>query len=50
MFRQNTATFVHSLSTNQVSNVDGDTDYVRVVVLTNAGALDRDKQLAKCGN
>ena len=30
----------------QLSNVDGDTTYVRVQVLTNAGALDRDKQLA----
>jgi phenylpyruvate tautomerase PptA (4-oxalocrotonate tautomerase family) len=29
-----------------VSNVDGDSSYVRVQVLTNAGALDREKQLA----
>ena len=29
-----------------LSNVDGDGTYVRVQVLTNAGALDRDKQLA----
>jgi phenylpyruvate tautomerase PptA (4-oxalocrotonate tautomerase family) len=29
-----------------ISNVDGDSGYVRVQVLTNAGALDRDKQLA----
>ena len=29
-----------------LSNVDGDSNYVRVQVLTNAGALDRDKQLA----
>ena len=29
-----------------MSNVDGDSTYVRVQVLTNAGALDRDKQLA----
>jgi phenylpyruvate tautomerase PptA (4-oxalocrotonate tautomerase family) len=29
-----------------LSNVDGDSTYVRVQVLTNAGALDRDKQLA----
>lgn len=28
------------------SNVDGDTNYVRVQVLTNAGGLDRDKQIA----
>ena len=29
-----------------MSNVDGESTYVRVQVLTNAGALDRDKQLA----
>lgn len=46
MFRKNTAAFVHDLPAASVSNVDGDSDYVRVQVLTNAGALDRDKQLA----
>jgi phenylpyruvate tautomerase PptA (4-oxalocrotonate tautomerase family) len=46
MFRQNTAAFVHDLSDDGLSNVDGDNTYVRVQVLTNAGALDRDKQLA----
>jgi phenylpyruvate tautomerase PptA (4-oxalocrotonate tautomerase family) len=46
MFRQNTAAFVHDLPTDSFSNVDGDSNYVRVQVLTNAGALDRDKQLA----
>jgi phenylpyruvate tautomerase PptA (4-oxalocrotonate tautomerase family) len=46
MFRQNTAAFVHELPEGDLSNVDGDSDYVRVQVLTNAGALDRDKQLA----
>ena len=46
MFRQNTAGFVHDLSDGALSNVDGDGNYVRVQVLTNAGALDRDKQLA----
>ncbi|MFD9736164.1 4-oxalocrotonate tautomerase family protein [Umezawaea sp. NPDC059074] len=46
MFRQNTAAFVHDLPADSLSNVDGDSDYVRVQVLTNAGALDRDKQLA----
>ncbi len=43
LFRKNTAAFVHETT---VSNVEGDSDYVRVQVLTNAGALDRDKQLA----
>src|ERR1700760_556177 len=46
MFRQNTAAFVHELPANSLSNVDGDSNYVRVQVLTNSGALDRDKQLA----
>jgi phenylpyruvate tautomerase PptA (4-oxalocrotonate tautomerase family) len=46
MFRQNTAGFVHDLPDGALSNVVGDGNYVRVQVLTNAGALDRDKQLA----
>ncbi|MEZ0448274.1 tautomerase family protein [Cellulomonas sp. ICMP 17802] len=45
MFRQNTAAFVHELRAAALANVDGDSTYVRVQVLTNAGALDRDKQL-----
>jgi phenylpyruvate tautomerase PptA (4-oxalocrotonate tautomerase family) len=45
MFRQNTAAFVHDLPADSLSNVDGEHTYVRVQVLTNAGALDRDKQL-----
>jgi phenylpyruvate tautomerase PptA (4-oxalocrotonate tautomerase family) len=46
MFRKNTAAFVHELPADSISNVDGDSTYVRVQVLTNAGALNRDKQLA----
>ena len=46
MFRKNTAAFVHEVPVRAFGNVDGDTDYVRVQVLTNAGALDRDKQVA----
>ena len=46
MFRKNTAAFVHDLSEDGIANVDGDSNYVRVQVLTNAGALNRDKQLA----
>src|SRR5580700_9324426 len=46
LFRQNTAAFVHELDDESLSNVDGDSTYVRVQVLTNAAALDRDKQLA----
>jgi phenylpyruvate tautomerase PptA (4-oxalocrotonate tautomerase family) len=46
MFRKNTAAFVHELDAAAISNVDGDSTYVRVQVLTNAGALDRDKQVS----
>ena len=46
MFRKNTAAFVHDLPDGALSNVDGDGNYVRVQVLTNTGALSRDKQLA----
>jgi phenylpyruvate tautomerase PptA (4-oxalocrotonate tautomerase family) len=46
MFRQNTAAFIHDLPAGSLSNVDGDGNYVRIQVLTNAGALDRGKQLA----
>ena len=45
MFRKNTAAFVHDLPAGSIANVDGDSGYVRVQVLTNAGALDRDKQI-----
>ena len=46
MFRKNTAAFVHDLPPTALANVDGDNSYVRVQVLTNAGALDREKQIA----
>ena len=46
MFRKNTAAFVHDLPDGALSNVEEDGNYVRVQVLTNAGALNRDKQLA----
>ena len=44
MFRNNTAAFVHTPTA--MSNVAGEGNYVRVQVLTNAGALNRDQQLA----
>src|SRR5260370_42488619 len=46
LFRQNTAAFVHELPLDSLSNVDGDHACVRVQVLTNAGGLGREKQLA----
>jgi phenylpyruvate tautomerase PptA (4-oxalocrotonate tautomerase family) len=46
LFRKNTAAFVHEMPIDALSNVAGDADRVRIQVLTNAGALDREKQLA----
>jgi phenylpyruvate tautomerase PptA (4-oxalocrotonate tautomerase family) len=45
LFRNNTAAFIHDLPVDSLSNVAGDSDYVRVQVLTPVGVLDRDKQL-----
>jgi len=45
LFRNNTAAFIHDLPADSLSNVAGDSNYVRVQVLTTVGALDRDKQL-----
>jgi phenylpyruvate tautomerase PptA (4-oxalocrotonate tautomerase family) len=46
MFRKNSAAFVHELPNSAIANVDGESNYVRVQVLTNANALDRGKQIA----
>jgi len=45
LFRDNTAAFVHDLPANSIANVAGESNYVRVQVLTPAGVLDRNKQL-----
>ena len=45
LFANNTAAFIHDLDAAAISNVAGDSNYVRVQVLTPAGVLDRDKQL-----
>ena len=45
LFKNNTAAFVHDLPEDSLSNVSGDSNYVRVQVLTPIGVLDRDKQL-----
>lgn len=45
LFRDNTAAFLHELPADSIANVNGDSDYVRVQVLTPAGVLTRDKQL-----
>jgi phenylpyruvate tautomerase PptA (4-oxalocrotonate tautomerase family) len=46
MFRENTAGFVHELPEASIADVNGSSTHVRVQVLTNAGALDREKQVA----
>ena len=45
LFKNNTAAFIHDLQQGSISNAAGDTNYVRVQVLTPVGVLDRDKQL-----
>jgi phenylpyruvate tautomerase PptA (4-oxalocrotonate tautomerase family) len=45
LFKNNTAAFIHELPADTLSNVSGDSNYVRVQVLTPVGVLDRDKQL-----
>lgn len=45
LFTDNTAAFIHELPAGDISNVTGDSNYVRVQVLTPVGVLDRDKQL-----
>jgi len=45
LFANNTAAFIHDLDAAAISNVAGDSNYVRVQVLTPIGVLDREKQL-----
>lgn len=45
LFRKNAAAFVHQMAPATISNMDGESDYVRVEVLTPVGVLDREKQL-----
>jgi phenylpyruvate tautomerase PptA (4-oxalocrotonate tautomerase family) len=45
LFANNTAAFIHETDAAAISNVAGDSNYVRVQVLTPVGVLDRDKQL-----
>ena len=44
LFENNTAAFIHDMAPGSMSNVAGNSNYVRVQVLTPAGVLDRDKQ------
>jgi phenylpyruvate tautomerase PptA (4-oxalocrotonate tautomerase family) len=45
LFRDNTAAFIHELPADSIANVNGESNYVRVQVLTPVSVLDRDKQL-----
>ena len=45
LFATNTAAFIHNMDEAAISNVAGESNYVRVQVLTPVGVLDRDKQL-----
>ena len=45
LFRNNTAAFIHEMPADTLSNVVGESSYVRVQVLTPVGVLDREKQL-----
>jgi phenylpyruvate tautomerase PptA (4-oxalocrotonate tautomerase family) len=45
LFRKNTAAFIHDLPGDALSNAAGDSNYVRVQVLTPVNVLNREKQL-----
>src|SRR4030088_593506 len=45
LFLDNIAAFIHDLPPDAISNAAGDSNYVRVQVLTPINVLDRDKQL-----
>src|SRR5258708_220971 len=48
-FGEKRAAFIHEWPADAIANVNGDSNYVRVQVLTNAGGLNRDKQIAVVG-
>jgi phenylpyruvate tautomerase PptA (4-oxalocrotonate tautomerase family) len=45
LFSDNTAAFIHDLPVDAIANAAGESNYIRVQVLTPAGVLDRDRQL-----
>lgn len=45
LFLDNTASFIHDLEPNALANAQGDSNYVRVQILTPVGVLDREKKL-----
>jgi phenylpyruvate tautomerase PptA (4-oxalocrotonate tautomerase family) len=49
LFRENTAAFIHDLPAEAIANVSGESNRVRIQVLTPIGVLDREKQLGVVG-
>jgi phenylpyruvate tautomerase PptA (4-oxalocrotonate tautomerase family) len=45
LFKDNTAAFIHDLEPDALGNANGDSNYVRVQILTPVGVLTREKQL-----
>jgi phenylpyruvate tautomerase PptA (4-oxalocrotonate tautomerase family) len=45
LFKDNTAAFIHELGPDELGNANGDSNYVRVQILTPIGVLNREKQL-----
>src|ERR1700737_2122842 len=45
LFKDNTAAFIHDLAPEALGNANGDSNYVRVQILTPIGVLNREKQL-----
>jgi hypothetical protein len=47
LFANNTAAFIHDMEAAAISTVAGDSNYVRVQVLTSVGVLDLDRNRAR---
>lgn len=45
LFLENTAAFIHELPADAIGNANGDSNYVKVQVVTPVGVLNREKQL-----
>lgn len=45
LFKDNTAAFIHEMAPEALGNANGDSNYVRVQILTPIGVLNREKQV-----
>jgi len=45
LFKDNTAAFIHEMDVDSLGNANGDSNYVRVQILTPVGVLNREKQI-----